>query len=250
MKKMWEKPVTMDDEGNIVLEEGQGIKMGEWKIHVNGAYLNIDKDNTLYELTDDLGIIIHTSALICDSDETPVISKYENAINIGEQYNATYCSCNYFRIHVEDMVYFEYKSENEWKEYLEIAIDGDNKTYFSAPNGLKFFQNPQEPTINYNGNIMNGGTIAGSITINIVPKYNLTGTIVGGVGTIAIDMTGDPGATPVIEWTSSAPANNMIGTIKNGPTLGMIAIDGTSITTSNVLTNSETYEGAINFYSN
>ena len=193
--------------------------------------------------------------LYVDTSEAPLYSSLAQ-LSIKNGYMSFLNLNGYFRIDIQpaDTVKFSTSTSNASltttyaSDEIEFSVNG--KIVLTGADGIEMKQNPFQPVLNYTGNVMNDTTIAGSVTINVVPLYNSVGVIVGGSGTIAIDMTGEPGATPVIQWSSSAPAVKLIGTIINGATLSMLEIDGTNITCSNVLAQGQTYEGAVNLYNN
>lgn len=129
--------------------------------------------------------------------------------------------------------------------------------------GIQMASNPEQPSVSLTGNVTEGGVQVGTYTIKYVPFYDTQGAIVGGTGTIALDITQDTTDTLVLEGVSGFNAT-ILGL--SAPSCLIAFISDTNFTALKVdvaLLSSEskavlgvttlstgTYEGTINIYNN
>lgn len=147
-------------------------------------------------------------------------------------------------------------------ETLNFTTVSGDPTKFEFEEGWTVSTTPRQPAIAHEGAISEASTgspAVGTYTLKYTPTYDLEGNIVGGAGTLAIELTRAP-TTKTLYLTSSSALPKLTGILNSAGSLLGVACDGQltgtnayGFTLANLLGGdiaTGAYEGGINIASN
>ena len=255
---MWEKPLKLDDEGNLVLPEDAVIKIGDAEIYLDGQDLilapkgNVGVGNTSTNSSDIIAFRTK-SGRYCN-----IITYYSSSSKQGAKYSG-YNSSSSVAILPDKGINLEIQS-NTRQLMIRHEYSSDTITFDTPNKALKFLKPIYNTKTKYTGNITEqagGSTYIGTYTLRYVPVYDEDGEIVGGSGTLVLDLTTTPTAgTRALYLTSSKQLPKftfIVGSAQEvayGYCNGVDSGGFTAITTKDALTQATTYEGSCNIFKN